>query len=100
MFEIGNINAQNKQEFYKQLNTYLIGLISEETDWLAGISNASALLYLLLPDINWAGFYLYKGGELVLGPFQGKPACVRIALGKGVCGTVAKTRKIHRWWRM
>lgn len=95
MFEIGKINAQNKQEFYKQLNTYLIGLISEETDWLAGISNASALLYLLLPDINWAGFYLYKGGELILGPFQGKPACVRIALGKGVCGTAAKTRKIQ-----
>jgi len=95
VFEIGKINAQNKQEFYKQLNIYLTGLISEETDWLAGISNASALLYLLLPDINWAGFYLYKGGELILGPFQGKPACVRIALGKGVCGTAAKTRKIQ-----
>jgi GAF domain-containing protein len=95
MFEIGKINAQNKQEFYKQLNIYLTGLISEETDWLAGISNASALIYLMLPDINWAGFYLYKGGELVLGPFQGKPACVRIALGKGVCGTAAKTRKIQ-----
>lgn len=49
----------------------------------------------MLPDINWAGFYLYKGGELILGPFQGKPACVRIALGKGVCGTAAKTRKIQ-----
>lgn len=95
MFDMGNINAQNKQEFYKQLNTYLIGLISEETDWLADISNASALLYLLMPDINWAGFYLYKGGELVLGPFQGKPACVRIALGKGVCGNAAKTWKIQ-----
>lgn len=95
MFEIGKINAQNKQEFYKQLNIYLTGLISEERDWLAGISNASALIYLLLPDINWAGFYLYKGRELVLGPFQGKPACVRIALGKGVCGTAAKTRKIQ-----
>lgn len=95
MFEIGKINAQNKQEFYKQLNIYLTGLISEDTDWLAGISNASALIYLMLPDINWAGFYLYKGGELVLGPFQGKPACVRIALGKGVCGTAAKTRKIQ-----
>ncbi|MDK2799686.1 MAG: L-methionine (R)-S-oxide reductase [Clostridiales bacterium] len=95
MFEIGKINAQDKREFYKQLNTYLIGLINEETDWLAGIANASALLYQLLPDINWAGFYLYKDGELVLGPFQGKPACVRIALGKGVCGTAAKTRKIQ-----
>ncbi|MDK2934592.1 MAG: L-methionine (R)-S-oxide reductase [Clostridiales bacterium] len=95
MFEIGKINAQDKREFYKQLNTYLIGLINEETDWLAGIANASALLYQLLPDINWAGFYLYKDGELVLGAFQGKPACVRIALGKGVCGTAAKTRKIQ-----
>ncbi len=59
------------------------------------MSNASALLYLLLPDVNWTGFYLYKGGELVLGPFQGKPACVRIALGKGVCGTAAEIRKIQ-----
>jgi len=95
MFEIGRISAQDKQEFYKQLNTYLIGLVSEETDWLAGIANAAALLYLLLPDINWAGFYLCKGGDLVLGPFQGKPACVRIPLGKGVCGTAAKTREIQ-----
>ena len=95
MFETGKINGQNKQEFYKQLNIYLTGLISEERDWLAGISNASDLIYLLLPDVNWAGLYLYKGGELVLGPFQGKPACVRIALGKGVCGTAAKTRKIQ-----
>lgn len=95
LFEFGEIKANDKQEFYKQLNTYLIGLVSEERDWLAGVSNASSLLYLLLPDINWAGFYLYKGGELVLGPFQGKPACVRIALGKGVCGTAAETRKIQ-----
>lgn len=95
LFEFGEIKANDKQEFYKQLNTYLIGLVSEERDWLAGIANASGLLYLLLPGINWAGFYLYKGGELVLGPFQGKPACVRIALGKGVCGTAAETRKIQ-----
>lgn len=95
MFKIEEINVQDKQGFYKQLNTLLVGLINEESDWLAGISNAAALLYLLLPNINWAGFYLYKGGELVLGPFQGKPACVRIALGQGVCGTAAKTRKIQ-----
>jgi len=95
MFELGKINTPDKQEFYKQLNTYLVGLVSEETDWLANISNASALLFLMMPDINWAGFYLYKNGELVLGPFQGKPACVRIALGKGVCGTAAATGEIQ-----
>lgn len=94
MFDMGKLDVKDKQEFYKQLNTNLTGLVSEE-DWLAGIANASALLYLLMPDINWAGFYLYKGGELVLGPFQGKPACIRISLGKGVCGTAARTREIQ-----
>ncbi|MEL7646509.1 MAG: GAF domain-containing protein [Sedimentibacter sp.] len=68
----------------------LEGLISEEEDWLANLSNASALLWMLMEDINWAGFYLYKNNELVLGPFQGKPACTHIQLGKGVCGTAAK----------
>jgi L-methionine (R)-S-oxide reductase len=95
MFEVRDIKTQDKQGLYKQLNTFLVGLINEETDWLANICNAAALLYLYLSDINWAGFYLYKGGELVLGPFQGKPACVRIALGQGVCGTAAKTKKIQ-----
>ena len=95
MFEISSINAKDKAEFYKELNMYLTGLIDEENDWLADLANASALLYMLMPDINWAGFYLYKNGELILGPFQGKPACVRIALGKGVCGTAAKTREIQ-----
>ncbi|MDW5298933.1 MAG: GAF domain-containing protein [Sedimentibacter sp.] len=67
----------------------LEGLISEEPDWLANLSNASALLWMFMNDINWAGFYLYKNNELVLGPFQGKPACTHIQLGKGVCGTAA-----------
>ncbi|WP_058484927.1 GAF domain-containing protein [Defluviitalea phaphyphila] len=89
------ININSKEEFYKELNTYLKGIIADEKDWLANISNASALLYQLMEDINWAGFYLYKDEELVLGPFQGKVACVRIPLGKGVCGTAAKTRKIQ-----
>ena len=62
---------------------------------MAGMSNASSLLYLTMDNINWAGFYLYRDGELVLGPFQGKPACVRIQMGKGVCGTAAKTREIQ-----
>ncbi|NLX70332.1 MAG: GAF domain-containing protein [Clostridiales bacterium] len=95
MFTVDKIEARNPEEFYRQLNTYLIGLIEDEADWLASLSNAAALLYLLIENINWAGFYLYKQGELVLGPFQGKPACTRIPLGKGVCGTAAQTREIQ-----
>ncbi len=95
MFTVDKIEARNPEEFYRQLNTYLIGLIEDEVDWLASLSNAAALLYLLIENINWAGFYLYKQGELVLGPFQGKPACTRIPLGKGVCGTAAQTREIQ-----
>jgi GAF domain-containing protein len=67
-------------------------LIAGERDWIANLANSAALLYHSLPDLNWAGFYLLKEGELVVGPFQGKPACVRIALGKGVCGTAAERR--------
>ena len=89
------ISAENKADFYKELNTMLTGLISEESDWLANASNAAALLFQMLGDINWAGFYFLKGGELVLGPFQGKPACVRIPMGKGVCGTAAAAREIQ-----
>jgi len=95
VFTVDKIEARNPEEFYRQLNTYLIGLIEDEVDWLASLSNAAALLYLLIENINWAGFYLYKQGELVLGPFQGKPACTRIPLGKGVCGTAAQTREIQ-----
>lgn len=95
MFELSPISAENKKEFYKELNSMLTSLISDETDWLANAANAASLLYQMLQDINWAGFYLYKGGELVLGPFQGKPACVRIQTGKGVCGTAAQTGKIQ-----
>jgi GAF domain-containing protein len=67
-------------------------LLAGERDLIANAANTAALLYDALPGLNWAGFYLYKSGELVLGPFQGKPACVRIALGKGVCGTAAERR--------
>jgi GAF domain-containing protein len=95
MFQAPKITMDDKKEFYKELNTFLAGLISDEPDWLANAANASALLYQMLSDINWAGFYLLKSGELVLGPFQGKPACVHISLGKGVCGTAAETRKIQ-----
>ncbi|HHY83273.1 MAG TPA: GAF domain-containing protein [Clostridiales bacterium] len=95
MFEVPVISADNKSDFYKELNTCLTGLISGESDWLANTANAASLLYQLMPDINWAGFYFYKSGELVLGPFQGKPACVRIPLGRGVCGTAASTGQIQ-----
>src|SRR5690606_2445219 len=89
MNNIEIINFDSKDKFYNYMNLKLTGLICEEPDWLANLSNASALLWLLLEDINWAGFYLHKNDELVLGPFQGKPACTHIALGKGVCGTAA-----------
>ena len=90
--DIKKIDTTDKKKFYNYLNMKLTGLICEEPDWLANLSNASALLWLLLDDINWAGFYLYKNGELILGPFQGKPACTHIEIGKGVCGTAAKDR--------
>ena len=87
------IYSQNKGQFYEQLILQLKGLIEGEEDWLANLSNTSALLFDQLEDVNWAGFYLCKGDELVLGPFQGKPACIRISLGKGVCGNAAKERE-------
>jgi len=82
-----------KEILYKQMNDQFKVLISDETDWLANLSNASSLLYHTLPQLNWSGFYLYKENMLVLGPFQGKPACVRIPLNKGVCGTAAFEKK-------
>jgi len=95
VFVMDKLDTGDKGKFYEQLNAYLVGLLKEEKYWLAALANAAALLYTLLPDINWAGFYLYREGELMLGPFQGKPACTRIALGKGVCGTAADTRQIQ-----
>jgi L-methionine (R)-S-oxide reductase len=78
---------------YRELARDLTALLSGERDLIANAANTAALLYDALPGLNWAGFYLYKSGELVLGPFQGKPACVRIAIGKGVCGTAAARRE-------
>jgi L-methionine (R)-S-oxide reductase len=71
----------------------LEGLLAGEADPIANAANAAALLYARMPDVNWAGFYFLRGEELVLGPFQGLPACVRIPLGKGVCGTAAARRE-------
>ena len=82
----------NKQEFYRELALQLSGLLTGEHDAIANAANTASLLYHTLPDVNWVGFYFLKEGELVLGPFHGKPACVRIAMGRGVCGTAAQTR--------
>ncbi len=68
----------------------------DERDWIANAANISALIFASLPDLNWAGFYFLKGDTLVLGPFQGKPACVRIAMGRGVCGAAAKQQRTLR----
>lgn len=78
---------------YPLLQRQLRALLGDETNWIANLANTSALLFHTLDDLNWAGFYLLEGSELILGPFQGKPACVRIALGKGVCGTSAERRE-------
>jgi GAF domain-containing protein len=86
-------STQPKPVLYRELAGELSALIAGERDFIANLANASALLYHSLPDLNWAGFYLLKQGELVVGPFQGKPACVRIAIGKGVCGTAAERRE-------
>ncbi len=82
-----------KEELYRDLAASLEELLRGETDALANLANAAGLLNAALPKINWCGFYLKKADELVLGPFQGKPACVRIPLGKGVCGTAAALRE-------
>ena len=77
---------------YEILNGEIAALIAGERDWLANLANAAALIALRLPDLNWAGFYLWREGQLVLGPFRGQPACVRIAKGRGVCGTAYARR--------
>ncbi len=82
-----------KQERYRALALQLRALFAEERDGLANVSNFCALLFQALPGVNWVGFYFLRGDELVLGPFQGKVACVRIALGRGVCGTAAQQRQ-------
>ena len=85
-----------KIEHYHRLTKQAVALIESETDMIANLSNISALLAMELDDLNWAGFYLMKGDELVLGPFQGKPACVRISIGRGVCGTAVATNSVQR----
>ena len=87
------VNASSKAELYRDLLAALDALTAGEPDGIANMANAAALIREYLPDLNWAGFYRLVGEELVLGPFQGKAACIRIPVGKGVCGTAAATRE-------
>ena len=88
-----DITAGSKADLYRDLLGALDALTADEPDAIANMANAAALVWQYLPDLNWAGFYRMVEGELVLGPFQGKAACIRIPLGKGVCGTAAATRE-------
>jgi L-methionine (R)-S-oxide reductase len=92
-FETKPIETADKAAFYAELVQQAGGLLHGETDRIANAANFAALAWYALPNINWCGFYFFDGKELVVGPFQGKPACVRIALGRGVCGTAASTRQ-------
>jgi L-methionine (R)-S-oxide reductase len=98
-----SVASDNKPALYRDLDAQLKGLLDGERDWIANAANLSSLLYLMLPDLNWAGFYFIRptqdGNELVLGPFQGKPACVRIPVAptpRGVCGAAASQRVTQR----
>ena len=93
MFEVATATYASKREHYEDLREQASGILAGEPDLIANAANFSALVFHSLPDLNWAGFYLFDGTELVVGPFQGKPACVRIAIGRGVCGTAAQTRQ-------
>lgn len=92
MFTASELPIDDKPRFYAELVTQARALLAGETDRVANAANFAALAYQALPRINWAGFYFYDGTELVLGPFQGKPACVRITLDRGVCGAAASQR--------
>jgi L-methionine (R)-S-oxide reductase len=91
--QLEQIEAASKAEFYETLAAQLSSLIAGEQDLVANAANFASLLYHSLPDLNWAGFYFKNDEQLVLGPFQGQPACVRIPMGKGVCGTAAAQRQ-------
>lgn len=94
MFQSAAIEATSKTEFYGELARQLASLLERERDAIANAANTAALIFTTLPDLNWAGFYFLRDGrELVLGPFQGKPACVRIAVGRGVCGAAVAQRR-------
>jgi L-methionine (R)-S-oxide reductase len=90
------IEAQDKPTLYRDLAAALEALVADEPDAIANMANAAALIWESVPDLNWAGFYRNVDEELVLGPFQGRAACIRIPFGKGVCGAAAATRQVQR----
>jgi L-methionine (R)-S-oxide reductase len=90
------IEAADTPTMYRDLASALEGLVAGESDAVANMANAAALIWETLPDLNWAGFYRNIDGELVVGPFQGRPACIRIKYGEGVCGVAAATRQVQR----
>ena len=90
------IAAADKKMMYRDLLSAVEGLTSGEPDAIANMANVAALIWETLPDLNWAGFYRNVDGELIVGPFQGRPACIRIAFGHGVCGAAAETLQVQR----
>ena len=91
-WSVGTLSP-SKPELYRELASELNGLLADEPDFIATAANAAGAIFHALPDLNWAGFYFLRGADLVLGPFQGRPACTRIAAGKGVCGTAVAERR-------
>ena len=96
MFDIRVFDGMKIEEKYDMMLSMLKSIIEDETDVITNISNAAALINAIIGRINWCGFYFVKNGELVLGPFQGMPACTRIKIGSGVCGTAVKDKKVIR----
>ena len=96
MFSGSDLTDLPKPELYRELASQISALIQDETDSVANMANAASVIFHAVPRLNWVGFYLLKGGEMVLGPFQGRPACVRIAFGRGVVGTAAEKRTVIR----
>ena len=92
-FQAVEITESSKAKLYEHLAAQLSSLLEGERDFIANAANTASLIFHALPDLNWAGFYFAKDGELVLGPFQGRPACVRIRIGQGVCGAGAAKRE-------
>ena len=90
------IAAADTATMYRDLASALEGLVAGEPDAIANMANASALIFETLPDVNWVGFYRNIGGQLVVGPFQGRPACIRMSFDEGVCGAAAKSRQVQR----
>jgi L-methionine (R)-S-oxide reductase len=96
MFDLKPRSSVSPELLYNEVAQQLTGLLAGERDMIANAANTAALIFTSLPGLNWAGFYFLQGDTLVLGPFQGKPACVRIAVGQGVCGTAVERRKTQR----